>query len=204
MFNNNFENNKEFIKKELEMSKRMHTNKEYLDNFFCFEIPDYVVMALMEDKSYSEFCLFVNASKVNNRITNKEAKQIKYVIGELCHIKSEYDKVSDDFIQELYNNPISASFVEWSIHYHKDEKYDLFKIFNEKEIKIIKQLKIQIQNKIYTEYELDILEMDVLEYYKDEEEDDPEILSYVKELSDVGVSQEDYEKILDKLNQIKK
>lgn len=203
MKNNNFEVKDEFLKKELKLARKMHTNKEYLDNFFGFDVPDYVVMALMEDKSYSEFCLFVNASRINRRITEKEAEQIKYVIKELCHVNSEYDKVSDEFIQELYNNPISASFVEWSAHYHKDEKYDLKQIFTEEELDIIKRLKIEIQDKIYTEYELDVLEMDVFDYYQDED-DEPEDLEYKKELSEVGVRQEEYGNLLDRFNSIDK
>lgn len=197
-------NDREYIKKQLELALRLKNDKEYLDNYFGFPVPDYVIMGLVEHIYYDKFCLYVNASKINGRITQKQAEQLKSVIKYLCKIESGLNRVSDDFIVDLYNNPESPSFIEWKHKYYKVEKYDLNKIFSEEEINILKRLNIQILDKIYTEYEYDLLEMDVYAYYKDEEDEEnaPELLEFQKELNDVGVSQEEFNKILVKMNKI--
>lgn len=197
-------NDREYIKKQLELVLRLKNDKEYLYNYFGFPVPDYVIMGLVEHIYYDRFCLYVNASKINDRITQKQAEQIKSVIKYLCKIENGLNRVSDDFIVDLYNNPESPSFIEWKHKYYNVEKYDLNKIFSEEELNILKRLNIQILDKIYTEYEYDLLEMDVYAYYKDEEDEEnaPELLEFQKELSDVGVSQKEFNKILTKMNKI--
>lgn len=196
-------NDREYIKKQLKLAKKLENDKEYLDNYFGFSVPDYVIMGLIEHIHYDKFCLYVNASKINERITQKQAEQITSVIKYLCHIKNGFNRVSDDFIEELYNNPESPDFIEWKYKYYNVEKIDITKYFSEEELNILKRLDIKILNKIYTEYEYDLLEMDILAYYQDEDDDEcPELQEFQKDINNVGVSQEEYDKVLRKLSKI--
>lgn len=81
------------------------------------------------------------------------------------------------------------------------EKIDITKYFSEEELNILKRLDIKILNKIYTEYEYDLLEMDIQAYYQDEDDDEsPELQEFHKDINNVGVSQEEYDKVLRKLS----
>lgn len=84
---------------------------------------------------------------------------------------------------------------KWRDKYYNKQFIDLNKYLDEDNIKILNKLGITIEQKIYTEYEYDILEQKVLEYYKDEDTDEEE-LQYVKSLEDRGVSNEEYQNLL--------
>lgn len=93
------------------------------------------------------------------------------------------------------------NFEEWSEKYHNKEIMDLKKYLTEKEIETIKKLGIDIKDKIYTEYEIEVLDMKLLAYYKSNDMDS-EDLKMSKSLYGTGVSRKEYNKILDKVNEI--
>ena len=62
----------------------------------------------------------------------------------------------------------------------------------------MKKLEIVVDlSKIYTEYEYDILEMDLIAYYDEAEDIDGNKLPAERKLEDYNVSKEDYERILE-------
>lgn len=66
---------------------------------------------------------------------------------------------------------------------------------------VAKKLGITIENKIYTEYELEIVYMKVLNYYKNDEMD-KEDLELSKSLDGTGVSQKEYDDLLGKIEKL--
>lgn len=92
---------------------------------------------------------------------------------------------------------------KWDEKYHNEEVVDLKKHLTEDDIKIIEKLEIKIKDKIYTKYEFEVLHLDLLAYYKDDDISKEE-LDMVKSLDNTGVSQDEYSKLLDKFENINK
>ena len=89
----------------------------------------------------------------------------------------------------------------WREMYMNKEIVDLKKYFNNEEFDLFRKLGIEIKDKIYTEYEFEILDMDILAYYKDDDMTKEE-LEITKNLEETGVSKEEYEKLLKKMEEI--
>lgn len=90
---------------------------------------------------------------------------------------------------------------KWKERYFNNKIIDIFRYLNEEDIEVLRRLKIIIEKKIYTEYEFDIIEQDLIAYYKDENEMTKEELGNVKPLIN-GVSKEQYNNILEKFDKI--
>lgn len=74
---------------------------------------------------------------------------------------------------------------KWLEIYWKEFKFEVFKYFGEFDLKCLKRLNIYIVNKLYSEREIEILDMQIFQYYNNE-----------KLLKEKNVSQKEYEKIL--------
>lgn len=85
--------------------------------------------------------------------------------------------------------------------YHNLPVVDVMKELSKESIEIIKKLGIKVEEKIYTEYEFDLLEMDISEYYTFEGMTEEE-LSYIKSLEGTGVTNNDVEKVLHEIYEI--
>ena len=75
---------------------------------------------------------------------------------------------------------------------------------NDEDIEILHRLGIKTYDKIYTEYELEVLEMDLLAYYEDlDEELSEEEKQYQKSLDGTNVTRERYNSLLKKVEEMK-
>lgn len=93
---------------------------------------------------------------------------------------------------------------EWNERYHNREIIDIKKYLNDEDIEIIHRLGIKTYDKIYTEYELEVLEMDLLAYYKDlDEELSEEEKQYQKSLRGKRVTRKRYNMLLKKIEEMK-
>lgn len=90
------------------------------------------------------------------------------------------------------------NYEEWKEKYYKDRTIDIMKYITKEDIELIRKLNIEVEKKIYTEHELEILEMDLLQYYKDNDINKEE-LEFTKNLEGTGVSEEEYSMLLKKL-----
>ena len=68
------------------------------------------------------------------------------------------------------------------------------------DINLLKKLNINIKNKIYTEQEVEILNMDLLSYYVADDMDEDELKQ--SKLLPKDVSREEYNNLLEKINKI--
>ena len=85
--------------------------------------------------------------------------------------------------------------------YHNLPVVNLMKELSNESIEIIKKLGIKVEEKIYSEYEFDVLEMEVSDYYIFDEMTEEE-LSYIKSLDGTGVTNDDIEKVLHEIYEI--
>lgn len=93
---------------------------------------------------------------------------------------------------------------EWNERYHNKEIIDIKKHLNDEDIEILHILGIKTYDKIYTEYELEVLEMDLLAYYEDlDEELSEQEKQYQKSLDGTNVTRERYNSLLKKVEEMK-
>ena len=127
---------------------------------------------------------------------------------ELIRLNVEYDKLSKEIKEK--NIPIidigkiiEKQYKDWDKKYHNLEIIDINKYLTLNDKKILERLGIKVKDKIYTEYEYECLRMDFLVYYDDPEDDlSEEELQYQKSLDGTGVTREEYNTVLKKLETI--
>lgn len=112
-------------------------------------------------------------------------------------IYSEIKRIKHDIDNEKYN--------EWNNKYHKLEYIDLKSLFDEDELNTLRKLGIEIKNKKYTEYEYEIIEME-LGYYMEIDEEDPDVVKTLestrKNIADKCVTQEEFDKLIKKIDSL--
>ncbi len=94
------------------------------------------------------------------------------------------------------------NFYEWQKNYHEKEIIKLKEELTKKEIKILERLGIEIKDKTYTEYEYEILKLELIKYYKNYDMDKEE-LKKVKPLIN-KITRSMYNELLEKFYQIDK
>lgn len=92
---------------------------------------------------------------------------------------------------------------EWEKKYYNDKIVDYSKYFTQEDIELLHKLSVDIDlNKTYTEYEHESFEMDIIKFYEDAEYIDGSKVPPIKNIDDVGVSREDYKRLLDILDKV--
>lgn len=98
---------------------------------------------------------------------------------------------------------MEKTFEEWKRKYYERPIVDYSKCFSINDIQLLEKLEISINlEKIYTEYEHDVFEMKLIEYYEDAEDIYGNKLSPIKNIDDYDVSRDDYSRILGLMYQI--
>lgn len=96
---------------------------------------------------------------------------------------------------------------EWSNNYHNNKVIEISKYLDENDIDILNRLGIKIEESLYSEYQYDIIKQQLYMYSIDDEDDteiQEELKSYQKSLENTGVSQEEVDNLIDKLEKIDK
>lgn len=92
---------------------------------------------------------------------------------------------------------------DWKNRYFNKEIIDIYKELSNSDIEVIKKLGISVKDKVYTEYEYDTLNENLLLYYEEEDSNiSDEEKEYVKSLNGTGVSRTEYENLLNRLDEI--
>ena len=181
--------------KRIEVRKKEYRLlKEKLEEHFNFEITDYIIDDILDYETYRHTCLMINLGVINNRISIDNGEILKAGLRTIFKIKNEYDRFNRNVYIDTFD------FDSWYDKYSTDEIVDIKKFLNRDDINLLKKLNIKIKNKIYTEQEVEILNMDLLSYYI---ADDMEIeeINMSKDLPK-DVSREEYNNLLEKVNKI--
>ena len=79
--------------KEIEIwNKEFEELKEKLENYFNFEIADYIVSDILECETYNHVCLMINLAIANNRISLENGITLKSGLKKLFKINNMFDK----------------------------------------------------------------------------------------------------------------
>ena len=89
----------------------------------------------------------------------------------------------------------------WREMYMNKEIVDLKKYFTNEEFDLFRKLGIEIKDKIYTEYEIELINNSLYDYYYSEDMSENE-KNQVKSLEETGVTREQYNNLLNKIEQI--
>lgn len=170
--------------------------KEKLEDEFKFEIVGYIIDDILDYEDYHHLCLMVNMAVINHGLTAEEGKKLKLGIKKLFKINSEYDRLD----KSKYINEIT-DFDLWYETYSTKELVDLKKHLSESDFELLKKLGIEVKDKIYTEQELEYLDMDLIAYYINEEDMDEEEIKESKDLPE-NVTREEFNELLEKVNNI--
>lgn len=84
----------------------------------------------------------------------------------------------------------------WRERYSTKEFIDLKKYLNSFDIELLKKLGIEVQDKLYTEREFDVLDDRLFLYYVSEETTEDE-LELILPLEGTGVSRKEYNRLVD-------
>ena len=194
----NTEEMEQDIIKLQKQKKKIELLKDKMDRYFRFNVPTDLIVDIAENEDYNHFCLMINLAVENNRLKESEGDKLKQGIKEICNIKNNYDELNAEIITGEFD------YEEWSRKYHTEEIIDIKKYLNRDDIKILKKLSIPVKDKVLTNYEYDVLKGYVLEYYKNEEEMTSLELLECKSLDGTGVTREEYNKLLNKFENISK
>ena len=181
--------------KRIEVRKKEYRLiKEKLEEHFKFEITDYIIDDILDYETYRHTCLMINLAVINNRISIDNGEILKAGLRIIFKIKNEYDRFNRNVYIDTFD------FDSWYNKYSTEEIVDIKKFLNRYDINLLKKLNIKIKNKIYTEQEVEILNMDLLSYYiADDMEIEENNMS--KDLPK-DVSREEYNNLLEKVNKM--
>ena len=181
--------------KRIEVRKKEYRLlKEKLEEHFNFKITDYIIDDILDYETYRHTCLMINLAVINNRISIDNGEILKAGLRIIFKIKNGYDRFNRNVYIDTFD------FDSWYDKYSTEEIVDIKKFLGMDDINLLKKLNIKIKNKIYTEQEVEILNMDLLSYYI---ADDMEIeeINMSKDLPK-DVSRKEYNKLLEKINKI--
>ena len=181
--------------KRIEVRKKEYRLlKEKLEEHFNFEITDYIIDDILDYETYYHTCLMINLAIINNKISINNGEILKAGLKIIFKIKNEYDRFNRNVYIDTFD------FDSWYDKYSTKEIVDIKKYLNRDDITLLRKLNIKIKNKIYTEQEVEILNMDLLSYYIADDMDEEELQQSI--LLPKDVTRGEYNKLLEKVNKI--
>lgn len=181
--------------KRIEVRKKEYRLlKEKLEEHFNFEITDYIIDDILDYETYYHTCLMINLAIINNRISIENGEILKAGLKIIFKIKNEYDRFNRNVYIDTFD------FDSWYDKYSTEEIVDIKKYLNRDDINLLKKLNIKIKNKIYTEQEFEILNMDLLSYYISDDMEEEELKQSISLPKDI--TRGEYNNLLEKINKI--
>lgn len=96
----------------------------------------------------------------------------------------------------------SFNYEEWNEKYHNEKFIDLFMYFSPEQKELLKKFDITFEEKLYTEFEFDVIDEKVILFYKNEEEMDEEELKKCEELPE-GVDRALFDELLAVMSKVR-
>ena len=168
--------------------------KEKLEEHFNFEITDYIIDDILDYETYRHTCLMINLAVINNRISIDNGEILKAGLRIIFKIKNEYDRFNRNVYIDTFD------FDSWYDKYSTEEIVDIKKFLGMDDINLLKKLNIKIKNKIYTEQEFEILNMDLLSYYISDDMEEEELKQSIS--LPKYITRGEYNNLLEKINTI--
>lgn len=114
---------------------------------------------------------------------------------------TDYEIVYDE-VKRIKKLIIDEEYSNWDKKYHHKEYIELFSDFSSEDRDKLKLFDILLEDKLYTEFEFEVIYGKLILYYKNEEEMDEEELKECKELPN-GIDREQFMKLLKKMDKVR-
>lgn len=150
-----------------------------------------------------KFILITGDARDNNFLKICEKEEVARVVGKPCP-QDLLDFILTDLkviIEDETPVFIGENSEGWQDMYMHKELVDLKKYFSQDEFEQFKKLGIEIKDKLYTEYEMEVLTGYLYDYYSTDDMTAEE-KSFVKSLEGTGISKEQIDSLLAKIEQI--
>lgn len=174
--------------------------------------PEIVITDLMRNNKYSGLDIIKNYYNNNSQVeflvisANYKEDVINDGLEVAGYIKKpfgDYEIIYNELKRIKKNIIISKQHQEWREKYYNLEIININDYFTQTDKKIFEKLGIELKDKIYTEFECECLYIDFLKYYDDPENDlSEEERIYQKSLDGTGVTREEYNEVLKKIEKI--
>ena len=150
-----------------------------------------------------KFILITGDYRDRNFLDKCEKLQVERVMGKPVNYDSLDFLLTDlkVIIEDETPSFVGKNSEGWREMYMNKEIVDLKKYFTNEEFDLFRKLGIEIKDKIYTEYEIELINNSLYEYYYSEDMSEDE-KNQVKSLEETGVTREQYNNLLNKIEQI--
>ena len=150
-----------------------------------------------------KFILITGDYRDRNFLDKCERLQVERVMGKPVNYDSLDFLLTDlkVIIEDETPSFVGKNSEGWREMYMNKEIVDLKKYFTNEEFDLFRKLGIEIKDKIYTEYEIELINNSLYEYYYSEDMSEDE-KNQVKSLEETGVTREQYNNLLNKIEQI--
>ena len=150
-----------------------------------------------------KFILITGDYRYRNFLDKCERLQVERVMGKPVNYDSLDFLLTDlkVIIEDETPSFVGKNSEGWREMYMNKEIVDLKKYFTNEEFDLFRKLGIEIKDKIYTEYEIELINNSLYEYYYSEDMSEDE-KNQVKSLEETGVTREQYNNLLNKIEQI--
>lgn len=174
--------------------------------------PEIVITDLMRNNKYSGLDIiknyYNNNSQVEFLVISADYKEDVIndgleVAGYIKKPFGDYEIIYNELKRIKKNIIISKQHQEWREKYYNLEIININEYLTQTDKQLLEKLGIKIKDKIYTEFECECLYIDFLKYYDDPENDlSEDERKYQKSLDGTGVTREEYNKLLKKIEKI--
>ena len=150
-----------------------------------------------------KFILITGDYRDRNFLDKCERLQVERVMGKPVNYDSLDFLLTDlkVIIEDETPSFVGKNSEGWREMYMNKEIVDLKKYFTNEEFDLFRKLGIEIKDKIYTEYEIELINNSLYDYYYSEDMSEDE-KNQVKSLEETGVTREQYNNLLNKIEQI--
>ena len=150
-----------------------------------------------------KFILITGDYRDRNFLDKCEKLQVERVMGKPVNYDSLDFLLTDlkVIIEDETPSFVGKNSEGWRDMYMNKEIVDLKKYFTNEEFDLFRKLGIEIKDKIYTEYEIELINNSLYDYYYSEDMSEDE-KKQVKSLEETGVTREQYNNLLNKIEQI--
>ncbi len=150
-----------------------------------------------------KFILITGDYRDRNFLDKCEKLQVERVMGKPVNYDSLDFLLTDlkVIIEDETPNFVGKNSEGWREMYINKEIVDLKKYFTNEEFDLFRKLGIEIKDKLYTEYEIELINNSLYDYYYSEDMSEDE-KNQVKSLEETGVTREQYNNLLNKIEQI--
>lgn len=154
-----------------------------------------IIKKYNDDNSKVKF-LVISADEKADVINNglEVAGYIKKPFTDYEIIYDEVKRIRKIIIDEEYNN--------WNEKYHNKKFIDLFMYFSPKQKETLKKFDITLEEKLYTEFEFDVIDGKLILFYKNEDEMNEEELKECKELPN-GIDRVQFDELLAVMSKVR-